>query len=91
VQLKPTWDNYPHDFIIAEIQRDIAELDTTIPNEQFEVQVYCFSVLNNIGSMSFPWRGAGGGGLWKETIMRSMVKAIVAVTPKGKKLTPASI
>jgi hypothetical protein len=91
VQLKPTWENYPHDYIIAEVQQDIAELDTTNPNEQFEVQVYCFSVLNNINSKLFPWRGAGGGGLWKETIMRSMVKAIVAVTPKGKKLTPASI
>jgi hypothetical protein len=67
VQLNPTWENYPHDFIIAEIQKDIAELDTTNPNKQFEVQVYCFSVSNNINSKLFPWQGAGGGGLWKET------------------------
>jgi hypothetical protein len=91
VQLKPTWENYPHEFVIGEIQQNIADLDTTNPNQQFEVQVYCFSVLTNIGSKLFPWRGAGGGGLWKETITRSMVKAIVQVQPKGKRLTPASI
>ena len=79
VQIKPTWEEYPHSFVVAEIQQNIVDLDTTDPNCEFEVQLYYFSTLTNIKSKLFPWRGAGGGGLWKEVISWSMLKAIVQV------------
>ena len=91
------WEHYPYDFAIvvaiAEIQQEVAGLNTTDPmaNCGFEVQLYCFSTLTNIKSKLFPWRGAGGGGLWKEKNSRSMVKAIVQVQKRGRKLTPASV
>lgn len=91
VQIKPEWEEYPYDFVVAEIQQDIRDLDTTNAETVFEIQVYCFASLGNLASRLFPWKGAGGGGLWKENITRSMVKAILQVQKKGKRLTPASI
>ena len=91
VQLRPDWEQYPHDFVIAEIQEDISHIDTTKEDAKFKVLVYCFSSLTNISSKIFPWRGSGGGGLWITEVERSMVKAIVEIQKGGNKLTPASV
>ena len=79
VQLRPDWEQYPHDFVIAEIQEDISHIDTTKEDAKFKVLVYCFSSLTNISAKIFPWRGSGGGGLWITEVERSMVKAIAEI------------
>ena len=93
-------DWYPWSFLIAEINQNIAHLDTTVQNTSFEVQIY-----RPCGNVAFfqqtehtkllrkglvKWQGSDNQ-FWKPTILRSDVKAIIEVSRVGKKLSSKSI
>jgi hypothetical protein len=91
IALKPEsspW--YPHDFIIGEITKSVAHLNTTDPNVQFPVQVYLPVDKFSLDKKFMKWQGDDNK-LWTPTVKRGMVKAIVELTKKGSKLTRPSL
>ena len=81
---------YTLSYLIAEIECDISTLDTTDPTTCFQVQVYRPTDLVSIEKKLVRWKGDDNQ-LWKPTVSRSIVKAIVEITPRGKKLTKKSL
>ena len=94
VILLQTPDNFPEyqfPYVVAEIRKDVSHLDTTVPDTEIEVQVYCPTNITNMETKLHPWKGRGEGAtLWKPTVARSQIKGIVELMAKGKKLTAAS-
>ena len=83
------WYTLP--FVIAEIEKDISDLDTTDPDCQFEVQVYRTKDKKNSLSKAFvKWQGEDNV-YWKPTIERGMVLSTVSFRPKSKKLSLESL
>ena len=93
-------DWYPWSFLIAEINQNIAHLDTTVQDTSFEVQIY-----RPCGNVAFfqqtehtkllrkglvKWQGSDNQ-FWKPTILHSEVKAIIEVSRVRKKLSSKSI
>ena len=81
---------YTLSYLIAEIECDVSALDTTDPTTCFQVQVYRPTDLVSIEKKLVRWKGDDNQ-LWKPTVSRSIVKAIVEITPRGKKLTKKSL
>jgi hypothetical protein len=80
---------YTHPFVIGEIHKSLAGLDTTNPNVEFPVQVYLPTDKNSLDKKFVKWLGDDKR-YWQPTISRGMVKGIVELTSKGRKLTSAS-
>ena len=96
VNLKPL-DNdeqelewYAWDFVIAEIDTDISELDTTNENTKFEVQVYRPGGMKiSIDKKFIKWQGDDNKYFWP-TIERGLVKASIELHVSSKKLSKQS-
>ena len=80
----------PWDFVIAEIDADISELDTTNENTKFEVQVYRLCGMKiSIDKNFIKWQGDDNK-YFRPTIERGLVKAIVELHVSNKKLSKQS-
>ena len=93
-------DWYPWSFLIAEINQNIAHLDTTAQDTCFEVQIYrpsgnvaLFQQIQHTKLLKkglVKWQGSDSQ-YWKPTIQLGDIKAIVEVSRVGKKLSSKSI
>lgn len=94
VDLQPTnssWYTLP--YVLAEIDRDVSTIDTTNASSEFSVQILRPLNIHNREPLSqkfVKWQGDDRK-LWRPTIQRKMVKAIVELTVKSKTLTKKSL
>jgi hypothetical protein len=69
---------YQFPYVVAEIRKDVSYLDTTNPNTEIKVQVYCPTNVTNMETKLHPWKGRGEGAtLWRPRVTRSQIKGIV--------------
>jgi hypothetical protein len=91
VKLKPcNADWYPWPFVIAEIDRDVSNIDTTNASTEFQIQVYrpC-GTTPSLDKKFIKWQGRDNI-YFRPTIERGLVKAIVKLHASSKKLTKES-
>jgi hypothetical protein len=81
-------DNYKLPFVLANVDSDIANIDTTDKNAKFRVQILRPIDMSSITNKFVKWQGDDNH-LWKPFIKRKKVRIVVSLT-KGKKLTAAS-
>ena len=78
---------YPWQYVIAEIDTDVSQLDTTQEKTEFQVQVYRPSGNTlSLDKKFIKWQG-GDNHYWRPTIERGTVKAVVELHRSSKKLT----
>jgi hypothetical protein len=83
-------------FLIGEITNDVSGMDTTKPNTLLDIQVlrpagiHDSNVQKALSKKFIPWRGDDNK-LYKLSLERRHVKAVVELTPLGSKLTKKSL
>lgn len=88
------WYTLP--FLLAEIDADISDRDSTSPDCEFSVQIYrpnCSDTNDQAKSLAkkfVKWQGSDRK-YWKPTIQRGMVLSTVSLAPQSKKLTKKSL
>ena len=85
VNLEPVnAEHYPHKFVLARVIEDVSNKETTDPDEEIFIQIYCPVHVDDFlrsGNIMNLWRGSDNK-LWKETILRGTV-----LCKLGNKLT----
>jgi hypothetical protein len=81
---------YPFNFVIAQVNGDVSQLDTTNPETLVPFQIYRPATLSNLNSKLMHWIGDTNKP-WRDKFPRGLVKALVQVQVKGKKLTSKSL
>ena len=81
---------YPWQYVIAEVDIDVSQLDTTDEKTEFQVQVYrpCGTTVS-LDKKFIKWQGDDSH-YWQPKIERGMIKAIVELHRSSKKLTKKS-
>jgi hypothetical protein len=88
------WYTLP--FLLAEIDADISDRDSTSPDCEFSVQIYrpnCSDTSDQAKSLEkkfVKWQGSDRK-YWKPTIQRGMVLSTVSLAHQSKKLTKKSM
>ena len=72
-------DNYKLPFVLANVDSDIANIDTTDKNAKFRVQILRPIDMSSITNKFVKWQGDDNH-LWKPFIKRKKVRIVVSLT-----------